>query len=728
MKRQAMTSTSRCKRRNRGDGASEASVSAGAYSHVRYQHRSKILWAGVGIGNAFNYNLDYHSRLDGQKLFYRTLKKVQKKAAQIAGFANPEGFQAIVKPQLSPCYTQYPPMIAAYAAIGLTAFLEFSTRVQKKILMLKLDPYLRQLERFGRFRGDASAYRKIALMAAEYVQIRLLYEDLSRNHRLTTVEMYRLFSADRMPMRFGSLPEIIRCVVLFGDVMPDWRSLKPHPFAEKILMDLTRVCGPYYEAVGRENGQKLVDVGVRWVQSLCAALLKYLPDEPAPAPKAAAPDHPHKNPGISTSFSKRTATPRFSPINEPNEPDWIAPLDGSGPPSLFEPQNTLQQVTEKLSRDDRNDSGGQVSQAAPVSKETQKVLNDFASAVEKAGGQHSAYEDMRSDILEKTLSHTPFKPSPIEGNPVEGHEVRLDLGGDRSVGGEIFDRPVELSDNLPAYEALVSESEGFTRALERSLYPNFQQMPEVLKLKTVGSLDHARICLFEFSPAVFKRYRSLEKVDMRGNPLLVIACDGSGSLNAKQMQLLKLLAAGWLNGTVRTRIEILAGLYHSGAIRPGVSGPLVQWLYHPRKTPAIGRKDAARALVSLPFKGTGAQSDALSLGFILSEAKQIARGGMVYMILISDTAWNKSFRESKSGFDEVHACFESAYEEFEGKLHTTLVALGVADNTGLEDMLDQVIRVSAPELENHAAVAEKIGLYVAECMRQHQLLKAQNGR
>ena len=61
--------------------------------------------------------------------------------------------------------------------------------------------------------------------------------------------------------------------------------------------------------------------------------------------------------------------------------------------------------------------------------------------------------------------------------------------------------------------------------------------------------------------------------------MVLIACDGSGSLNHKQMQMLKLLA--WLESTAKSEIQVLAGLYHSGSIRPGVSGPLVQWIYHP---------------------------------------------------------------------------------------------------------------------------------------------------
>ncbi|MGA8055458.1 MAG: hypothetical protein WCA12_16645, partial [Burkholderiales bacterium] len=130
-----------------------------------------------------------------------------------------------------------------------------------------------------------------------------------------------------------------------------------------------------------------------------------------------------------------------------------------------------------------------------------------------------------------------------------------------------------------------------------------------------------------------------------------------------------------------------------------------------------GRKDAVRAIASLPDSGTGAQSDALSIAFMLEEAKRLARGDMVYLVLLSDAAWNRSFNTQRSGKDEVLACFEQARRSFADKLHTTMVALGVSGLTGFEAVVDELITVSAVELKDAAAVAGKIGLYVARSMR-----------
>ncbi len=85
--------------------------------------------------------------------------------------------------------------------------------------------------------------------------------------------------------------------------------------------------------------------------------------------------------------------------------------------------------------------------------------------------------------------------------------------------------------------------------------------------------------------------------------------------------MLKILTAAWLQSTAKARIQVIAGLYHSGTVRPGLTGPLVGWICHPRRTAATGRIDSIRALVSLPDSGTGVQSDALSLAFMLDRCQ-----------------------------------------------------------------------------------------------------------
>jgi len=172
------------------------------------------------------------------------------------------------------------------------------------------------------------------------------------------------------------------------------------------------------------------------------------------------------------------------------------------------------------------------------------------------------------------MAGSSFCESPIQGNPTEGHEISIPLGDGITGSGQVFDRPLELSDNLPAYEKLQEESRPISEFLRKSLYPNVEPIPQILRLLPSGSLDAGRLALADFSPIIFKRYRMREKDDPRGRPVLVIACDGSGSLNKHQMRMLKVLAAAWLNSTARNNIQVLACLYHSGQVRGGLAAPL----------------------------------------------------------------------------------------------------------------------------------------------------------
>jgi hypothetical protein len=186
------------------------------------------------------------------------------------------------------------------------------------------------------------------------------------------------------------------------------------------------------------------------------------------------------------------------------------------------------------------------------------------------------------------------------------------------------------------------------------------------------------------------------------------------------MNMLKILTTAWISATKKSGTQVMAGLYHTGTIRRGISGALVQWLYHPLKTPSFSQEDAIRGLVSLPESGTGHQHDALSLKFMLNEAKRLARGQMVYLVLISDCCWCSSFYIDKTPLEEVHGIFENAYKDFNGKLNITLVALGVSGNTGFENLLDKVTVVSSEELKDSVAVANNISVYVASCMRERK--------
>jgi hypothetical protein len=494
-----------------------------------------------------------------------------------------------------------------------------------------------------------------------------------------------------------------------------------------ILEDVINTCRPFFKQIAAAPAYQLLGVGVLWVKALCRSLAKYLPETEAKKLDETKAEAPSELTNLIRQWIGRRDLFRFSNEAEQSpQTDEVAPLNGPHPPALFDPPSAAEQIARSL-LDPKSKPESRLPsplQSAALKEVTQRALASFSAVLDLAGGQQNEWEDLRSDLLEHLLQSASFSPSPIEGNPVEGHEVSVKLGNEDAASEEIFDRPIELSDDLTAYEELLAESQPIIAALQRTLYPNVEEAPETERFRTSGSLDPARLAMAEISPAVFRRYRIYERADRRGRPVLLIACDGSASLSQQQMQMTKVLAAAWLASTVKSDIQILAGLYHSGAIRPGLSGPLVEWMHHPRKTPATHRADAARALVSLPGAGTGVQSDVLSLAFMLEEARRVARGKMVYLILISDCAWNRSFKTEKDGREEVYSFFETIRQDHPGKLHTTLVALGVNGATGFEELLDKVIAVSGEQLTDYTAVARQIGLYVASCMSDRHSLMA----
>ncbi|MBM4088962.1 MAG: hypothetical protein FJ276_05940 [Planctomycetes bacterium] len=683
------------------------------YGGYGRRSQGKSSWAGITEADAFRAN-PYWLRTLAQQLFYQRCNKVQMAAAQQAGAPVNASFKPRVKPQLSPCYAAYPHnLIAARAAFGLTAFLEYQSHLGQNVLEAHLQPFLIDVSVAISAGLDQAVWAKTKRLVARTVQTRLLLEGLSRAPSLACVELYRLFAASQQTARFDTLLEIIEAVVLYGDVLADWTRQALHPTTRKILHDLSTVCEPYFARLQAEKPHLFIPLGVEWVRVLCATLQKYLPLA-APAQTAPAPTAPPS----AAHAAPQTLDERLSVRSRDQPPrDATAPLDplNKPRPPLIDPPSDEQLAGMLLSVS----ASGEAAPSGAVAD----AIAEFSKACAGASGQRTNFEDLRSDLVVQKVRSGSFAPGPIQGTPTEGHEVTVRLNGDVTAGGELFDRPIELSCDFLAYEQLLAQARPATEALRRALYPNIEESPVTERYRPSGTLDPTRLAYADFSSAVFRRTCVLERADRRGKPVLLIACDGSGSLSAQQMSMLKVLATAWLNSTVKTQVQVLAALYHSGDVRKNLTGPLVQWIYHPHKTQATSRRDAARTLVSLPKSGTGCQSDALSIAFLLEEARRLARGRMVYLILLTDTAWNVSFHIGKTGKEEMLDLLTEAIGESAGRLHVTLVALGPSQTTtGFEEVVDKVIHVSQQELTDFVAVAQKIAVYVGATMKERQRL------
>lgn len=685
---------------------------AGAYSLLFRRRRAKTDWAGIHLSDAFKSNLDFYIRIPAQRLFYLAARKTQMAAAHQAGVSVDSAFVPLGKPQLGPCYTSYPSALAAYASIGLTGFLEYQLRVSENILVTYMQDYLADpadADIIGE-KVDPEGYKAVAAMVVRAVQNRLLLEDLSRTPALSSIELYRLFCVSQQNMKFRTLGEIIDSVILYGDILPNWELQSLHSATRWLLLVIAETSAPHFAQLRAVPATQLLPLGLRWVRDVTRALAKFIPVTDR-APKSV--DVPQNLAGKIRNCFKQSSDPA------PPSCDWISPLDAPQPPAFVDSVKPEEELMLTLAGALLNRPVDSAT-LPDLDASTQDSLARFMECIQKAGGQQSGYEDMRSDLLEQLLRQTAFTESPIQGSPVEGHEVPLKFGNEKAMSGEIFDRSVELSVDFTAYDELVRESQPVIDAMRNTLYPNVDEIPERERFRANGSLDPGRLAMAGFSSSVFQRYNTREREDRRGRPVVLIACDGSGSLNEQQMDLTRVLACAWLHSTNRGDVQVLAGLYHSGDVRPGVTGPLVEWLYHPRKTPSTSRKDAARTLVSLPESGTGVQSDVLSIAFMLQEAWNLARGKMVYLILITDCQWNRCLNTEKTGEQEVFSFFQNLCAEENPRLHATLVALGQKENSVLEGLVDHIITVPGERLRDYASVAGQIGTFVASMIKERQ--------
>ncbi|MCI0604934.1 IS110 family transposase [bacterium] len=680
------------------------------------RRRTKSDWAGIHLSDAFKPHLEFYIRIPAQRLFYKAVRKVQMIAAREANVSVNSGFKPDVKPQLAPCYTTYPPALASYAAIGLTGFLEFQTRVKNYLLRAHLYEYLENPAEEDRVDVEPEDYQRLAEIVTDIVETRLILRDLCRLSSLWTVEMYRLFAACQQKTNFRSVTEILNAVILYGDVFPASEKLVLHPLTRALLTDLTAVSRPFFEKLGTED-TNLLHLGIDWVKGICRCLAKYLENYYGDVDEELVENEPKKTrlPGLIRNWFEKT---KEADKKEPVAGNSFPPLDEPQPPALFGSSGLDQQIAQSACNENPMNAS-KSAQALLCSKPLQDSLKRLMDYLTRACRQRNEFEEIRSDLLEKMLGSAPFHAGPMEGNPVEGHEVTVQFGNEKAVAGEIFDRAIELSDDFEAYDKLMAESQPVIDALREVLYPNMAEVPETERFRSSGSLDPARLAISQFHSAVFHRYRIRKRGDKRGRPVLLIACDASGSLNASEMKMAKVLATSWLNASARRNVQILAGFYHSRTVAGRDSGPLVEWAYHPLKTVCTGRKDATRAVVSLPNFGTGVQSDTLSLAFMLQEAQQLAKGKMVYLILITDCLWNRSLDTDACGEEEVYSFFENLYQDPNRRIHTTMVALGNPSN-GIEHLLDKVILVPADQLEDYAGVASQVGTYVASVMKERR--------
>jgi hypothetical protein len=676
------------------------------YKDYWRRSRAKADWAGVQLSDAFG--AEYHTRALAQRKFFDAAHRLQKRVAELCGDRD---LKPRVKPQLSLAHTSFPAGPAVRACLGHTAFLEFKARTRISLLEPAAEKYLADSAALV-LGVDPHAYERLVRDAAESVNTRLLFESLV-HHGFVDVEAYRLVVAYQQLPVIQTLRDILFAAVVFGELLPP-SSGELHPTSDALLATALSASGPFFSGLDRGCPADPVAWGLEWTRELICALRPYLPNA---QPEHAQPQGPGSRPSKQLpGFARHLPEVRggrFAPLKG-KRPPFIEPPHGPAPTPR---RSLIQAIAQRLA------SGATPEPPEQEAQQAAEALAHFQQAAEKASGQGKNWQDMRADLVEQALGATPFGQGPIEGESLTtGQEVTLPFGDGGRFTSQIHDRPLPLSPDRTTVERLRERARPISDALRRSIYPSVTDVVVPQRFAASGRLDTGRLPLFKVSETLYTRLRTRRIPDPAGRALFLLACDGSGSLNRDQMKMAKALACAWLDATAQSSIEVLAALYTSGQIHAGVSGPVVEWIYHPRKTQAFSRADGLRALASLADEGGGTQRDALSLQFLLDEARGLARGANIYVVLLSDAAWNPSGDGRITAAEEVTEVLKRARTELAGKLHITLVALGGDGKTGIDDAVDQILRVSNPELKDPVTVAGRISALVAQSIVERRKL------
>ncbi len=697
------------------------------YTHRKSQIKRKTDWAGVSLGDAFNATVTWHEKLAAQKLFY-TVCELSQRAAILAagGEMNDNIFK--IKPQLAPCgITSYPKKMASYAAIGLTAYLEFKNMVDENYSdeLSILTPFLINLCLKDKEVPPIIYNKSFQDKIVYYIRNRLILEDLSRHPGLQYVEWYRLFIASENKLQFKSFFDILDAVIVYGDILPDWQLLDLHPLTLRIIKDVQSTSRPFHEELKNTASERFDSLLQKWLVELNVCLSPYLSTTPQKRHAKIENNPEHESVSSRANSSGRTAELKNVPSNNVK----VAPLDKMQAPRLDLDRSHPEPSSINISLEpfDKDyemqmDFPGN----SPISDDSDiaKTLDTFTASIENAVKQDDSLESSRSDLLSETLRNNSFTRNPIEGVPLRGHRLTMTSPvNNEKLQGEVFDCFVKLSEDIPECQKLRKEAAPITEKLRGNLYPNVQDKVEVAIARTKGTLDPRRLALSPCSEAIFKQYTTSLMESQNGKPLVLIACDSSASMNYKQMKMLKLLLTGWLDATVKSQVQVAAAIYRSGTLHNENRNALVEWVFHPHKTPASSNIDAIRAITSLPNSGRGAQRDYLSLQHIFNETLPVVQGRRIYMIIISDVCWNSCFPGIfKNGEEEILSFLHHANQATKGNLHTTLVALGADDSkvTPFNGIIDKIVHVSEDDLGDVACVASQIGSYVSSCIRDHQ--------
>lgn len=661
--------------------------------------KPKANWAGLHISDAFDLRISPNRRMMALRLFYEKAAKAMQEAALAAGETKEAAIQAKTLVQLSPLSTSLPKGYAAFAAIGLSAFVEFQKRSETLDLFGYNHEYFNHPNAFDKLDVDEKQYASLVRAIARAAQKLILWEALTRSKGLDSIRWLKAFFASLLigqPMNFDRLLEL---GLLYGDLLPATTApVESMP----ILKTISESCEPFFLKMRQTKTESLRPVGTALIRALAKALSVFLESS--------------KGDEDENSLRREEAWASFSQSANRFETKEKKPPQSSGGSVGVTSEGLLGRLLEA-----DNPANGVVEEGdnGMMSAEDTRLQDEFEASLNAVAAEEQSLATPAPEAVESLLSNQSFKPNALSGAGMFGRSVRVRLANNRAYGGELFETAMTPCFDEALIERIMKNAKPLAARLAHMIYPNIETTLHPKRWQTDGILDERRLALHPFSDAVFKRFESRETKDERGRPLLLIAADASASLKKPQMRLLKTLTAAWALSLARTQVDLLAAIYHSGRFLGGLKAPLVRWLYHPEKTPTSSYFDVVRSLGALPAEGVGRQADALSLGFLFNEANRLANRRAIYAIILSDCAWNRSVSATLTGKEEVAQFFGNLKQGKQAsKISLTLVGLGVDWDTGLSAYFDAIMNAPVALLHDPEKLAMQISAFTAERLKE----------
>ncbi len=689
-------------------------------------------WRPIHAGEAFIDGWDPYRTALARAEFYRLAHETATAAANIAA-GHRAGTKPQTKPQIAAFYTSCPSRLALEAAIGHTAYVEYSTACGPNPLEKYWSRDLVSLQIQESWTGPPPCFDTVFAFVKQCcagVHSRLLLQELALHPSLRSIDSYRALMALQVRLPPRSTQELLTAAVLLGDYTlalldESWGRMggllrRQYGAMKPVVLDFER----QLQDAPRFTMSKL---GVNYVAALLAGVGPFLPrrvllaglPKAPPRTLAQAMKMIGRDPAAAPLPSPSAISDGLadSPAEEQMLERELAPLDAPGNSLVAGAASageTMEKAAEALSSPGSGTAATGSSQPA-----VPKFLEVLEGILPSANDGRNPSQSRRPDVVERMLLDLPFSSSKLEGEPSAVDWVLMQGWGDGKspevrVNWEVAVPPGDTA----AWDQLCLTAAPVTRLLNARLFEEKRWRSDWRTRATSGPLDPGRLPLLGLSDCICRRLSISDQDPDRGQrSVVLVAVDVSGSMGRELLDMARLLLCAFgLSLLGRPRHALFAAVYgcRSTAERFDRSA-CVRWLYHPVLTPAHSPLKGLQAVTLLDESQQGTNLDVPSLAYMTSQAADHAGRGTLFVVQITDCQFNTSMG-GKSGKEEMVRFLKIVRSQLPCKYDHTLVAVGESDDYALEGA-DRLLTLPREGLGDITVVATRVADFVADALK-----------